>query len=946
MYKKFIISLYNTISNRAKNLRPIFLFILFIFFFHISFAQYYTNGVDNSNIKWRQIKTKEFKIIYPDFYETKAHEFASILNYIQPQVSKSLKTNPPYTPFILHTNTAYSNGMSIWAPKRIELWTSNPVNSEYAFDWMGHLAIHEWRHTSQIYALNKGFTKFFTTLFGEHILGGVTGLYLPYWFLEGDAVVAETSMSPSARGHSAEFKMYLKAQILDNKKYSFDKAKQGSMKDFVADRYIFGYHMVSYGRYRYGKDIWGEMLNTLGKDLWRLRNLSKGDSIKVNQEKLYNDMYDYLHKEWAREDSLYNSIQKSYTPNKISKENKRYTNYYYPQTKKGNKVFTIKTDNFSRKKLISLSNKKEKKIIEANNFMDNYFFTQDSMIVWSEYRDNHRWENESYSDVFEYNLNNKKYNRITKKKRIYSPIYKPKDNGFILAIEEDSINNQSIIIIDKRENKIERINIFGEYSSLSSPIWNTKGDRIYYIKNGFRGKSIEEYNLEDKSFREIIPKSYKNIINLRFHNDRLYFLGSYDNTYQIYSVDSNSNILRHTHSRLSVLDHNYIGDSILISDYSSKGSELFMIPNLVIDTLRNISETMFLAKVITNQEGFVLDKDSIKDIAWVSKPYSKLKNLFLFHSWAPLYINSYSQDFGYGLSIFSQNLLSSSILETGLKYNNSNNKTSFFLNYNYSGLYPIININMDYGDRYNYFFDPLGKIVNSHWREMNLKTKITLPYSSRNNRWNRYFANSIEHNLIDINPIGAYPNNILSLNTIGFESKGQILRPMAKNDIRPRFGIFYNLTLSTSFEKRELLLSSYSLTAFLPGFLKNNSIEISLSNQRNSIDIYNFSNTIPLTRGYQWYSIERFTGLRTNYHLPILYPDLAIGRVFYIQRLMLTAFYDIGKYNSTYLSSFGGDINFRLNFLRIEQPLNIGYRLGYAIEGKYFFGNIIFSISI
>ncbi len=41
--------------------------------------------------------------------------------------------------------------------------------------------------------------------------------------------------------------MYLKAQILDNKKYSFDKAKQGSMKDFVADRYIFGYHMVSYG---------------------------------------------------------------------------------------------------------------------------------------------------------------------------------------------------------------------------------------------------------------------------------------------------------------------------------------------------------------------------------------------------------------------------------------------------------------------------------------------------------------------------------------------------------------------------------------------------------------------------------------------------------------------------------------------------------------------------
>ena len=128
--------------------------ILFISNTHLQ-AQYYNTGVENSSIKWRQINTQKFQIVYPDFYETKAQEFASVLDTLYGVLGKSLNTIPPKVPFLLHTNTAYYNGLSVWAPKRIELWTtSSPTN--YPYPWSWQLAIHEWRHAVQVYALKHG----------------------------------------------------------------------------------------------------------------------------------------------------------------------------------------------------------------------------------------------------------------------------------------------------------------------------------------------------------------------------------------------------------------------------------------------------------------------------------------------------------------------------------------------------------------------------------------------------------------------------------------------------------------------------------------------------------------------------------------------------------------------------------------------------------------------
>ena len=95
-------------------------------------------------------------------------------------------------------------------------------------------------------SLNRGFSKGMSFLLGEQFTGIVASLQ-PSWFLEGDAVFAESVLTQSGRGRTPSFQKQLKALIVDNKKqYNYDKILNGSFKDFVPDYYESGYQMVTW----------------------------------------------------------------------------------------------------------------------------------------------------------------------------------------------------------------------------------------------------------------------------------------------------------------------------------------------------------------------------------------------------------------------------------------------------------------------------------------------------------------------------------------------------------------------------------------------------------------------------------------------------------------------------------------------------------------------------
>ncbi|MDR0814517.1 MAG: hypothetical protein LBN37_02060, partial [Bacteroidales bacterium] len=217
------------------------------------YAQFYESGVNPPSVRWQQINTAHFRVIFPVDISHEGQYAANVLEYIYASEGKSLNHLPAKVPVVLHNRPAFSNGMVTWAPKRSEWYLTAPYNN-YAQNWLEQLALHEYRHVVQIDKLNQGFTKGLGYLIGQQAVG-VASAMTPYWYLEGDAVLTETALSNSGRGRNPAFEMPLRTIALSTGRHHYDKAAFGSYRHHVPNHYEWGYQMVAWTKKNYGMEV-------------------------------------------------------------------------------------------------------------------------------------------------------------------------------------------------------------------------------------------------------------------------------------------------------------------------------------------------------------------------------------------------------------------------------------------------------------------------------------------------------------------------------------------------------------------------------------------------------------------------------------------------------------------------------------------------------------------
>jgi hypothetical protein len=101
-----------------------FRLILFLLLFIISqgvLAQYYNTGQDPAALKWMQIKTDKFTLIYPKSYGQEGLKFAKSLDESLVKLSALFPEKKFRIPVVIHNYTTFSNGYVAWAPTRIEI---------------------------------------------------------------------------------------------------------------------------------------------------------------------------------------------------------------------------------------------------------------------------------------------------------------------------------------------------------------------------------------------------------------------------------------------------------------------------------------------------------------------------------------------------------------------------------------------------------------------------------------------------------------------------------------------------------------------------------------------------------------------------------------------------------------------------------------------------------
>lgn len=336
----------------------------------------------------------------------------------------------------------------------------------------------------------------------------------------------------------------------------------------------------------------------------------------------------------------------------------------------------------------------------------------------------------------------------------------------------------------------------------------------------------------------------------------------------------------------------------------------------------------------------MIDKDTTFEV----KKYNKFWHSFNFHSWAPLFVDIQSQELGWGLSIMSQNLLSTSVLSAGFNYR-MNDKNTLFAHYTYSALYSILDFTLNFKPR------DVGRDLDSNlvkylnFDEISIKSDITLPFT-----WvNRNFYNNLNlgfhYSLTNIfNNETRVP--ITLFNSMGYSLQFSNYASQASNDLYPRWGHITSAKYTRTLTSNYAYILSASSQIFLPGLWRNHSFAITVSFQRNTPDIYYFPNEVNFVRGMYTILPKKYYGLLLTYNFPIIYPDAGIKSVLYIKRLIARPFYNVGAYDREVFRSFGSDLVAKIHVFKITFPLDIGIRVGYVNEIQQTFSSFLFNISI
>src|SRR5215217_5767830 len=215
--------------------------LFFVLIFTWSRAQQFSGF--RPSAKWKQINTDTARIIFQSSSTLQAQRVATIIHRLAAQPHNALGNGLQKINIVLHKNTTVANGYVSLAPFRSEYYLipSSNIFELGNLPWNEYLAVHEYRHVQQYNNFNNGLTKVFNFILGQEGRALANGITIPQWFFEGDAVHAETSLTPQGRGRLPLFLSGYNSLWQEGKNYSLPKLLNGSLKNYVPNYYQLGY---------------------------------------------------------------------------------------------------------------------------------------------------------------------------------------------------------------------------------------------------------------------------------------------------------------------------------------------------------------------------------------------------------------------------------------------------------------------------------------------------------------------------------------------------------------------------------------------------------------------------------------------------------------------------------------------------------------------------------
>ncbi|TAE41071.1 MAG: hypothetical protein EAY66_01645 [Sphingobacteriales bacterium] len=888
-------------------------------------------------IKFNQINTKSFQIIYPEGLESEAQKVANTLNTIIADVSKSLNKQPHPISIILQNQGVISNAFVSMAPRRSEFYTI--PGQEYDMqDWVNSLCVHELRHVVQFDKIAGYLGK---PLFEELKLA-LFGISLPPWYFEGDAVGIETVLTQAGRGRQPDFEMVLRSNILSNKKYSYSKNYLGSIKNFTPGYYPLGYFMVTKMRRDFGADILDKTLSRMAKFPIRFYNFSSSFK-KISG---YNTQQLYV-KTMAEIDSLWQQQYKknkplTYTP--LNPQTITPTNYLLPFLLANQSILCLKNSKIITPILTLISPKgKQKHLLRIGYQTEPNLHYANNMVVWDEYRSDKRFHQRSFNVINTYNINTQKYTQLTFKTRLFSPALSANAKT-IVAVKVSTQNKFALVELDAISGK--QINEYPNPQNfvLQFPRFDDLTQQIVVSAVSDKGKTLLLYNRADKTMQQILPWTGALIARPFFYKNEIIYKAHYNGIDNLYSVNLVSHKIKQlSNAQFGAFNGDISQDKLLFNDYQYNGYNIVAMP---IDSVYAKADTVFsnnfveYFKPLLSQESNNNVLKNLPQTVYEPKPYKEISHLFYFHSIRPVSSNNNFFDSSIlGFNILSNNKLGTMAFKVGYQYNQAIQKSQYNASFTYAKYYPVITFNYQNRPLMGYAKTNSG-VVPFYWRENYSQLNIQLPYTS--NWLNQKLSMKLE---AGTSYTQRYQISLKGTNLpmeikfpLDYQYTFALNQSRSPRDLAPRFGQNFSVGYShLPFHTQKGTILFMRSQFYFPGLLANHSLQASF-NMQNASGIYRNNIDIPRASGFA--NIDAIGKIKNtlllDYRFPIAYPDWQLGPLAYIKQVkggVFTDFENLG--NSKALRTYGLELRADMNLLRFYLPnFDVGGRLIFPVNNR------------
>lgn len=900
-------------------------------------AQYYSWGVDPSSYRWRQMKTEEYRVVYPDTAENIANRMMCYLDAVQDDIAYGYRYPQMQIPFVVHPANSLSNGMVMWMPRRVE-FLSTPEIRGYSMPWIKQLIAHEYRHAVQYNNLNRGVVKALSYILGQQS-STIGLLFMPLWMMEGDAVMTETEMSTFGRGLQPSFTLAYRAygSVADEYK-NFDKWFCGSYKDYIPNHYHIGYLLSRHGYQQYGTVMGNDFAELTSRrpwmvvsNTWVLKKLY-GSSIP----ELFYSTFRTLDEHWRS----IAEVEQTTVPIGV-KEPTSYTTYSHPLPLGNGRILFLKEtlDKPMAFVVVDEERGEERRIAYTGKVSTRPMLDECGRVWWTEYRRSALFAEKVTSTLCYMDVERGVPRSVNKRVNVLYPT--PMRGANMAWVEYTSDGRYAVV--KTAEGVGCRTDL--EYGSeIHGMAWDNTTNALYVIITDDHGMYIARVD-DSEGVVAITRAAYTTLSDLVAKDGCLYYgsIASGRDELHMYNLSSGQEY-RLSSSRYGSFHPMPIDSGYVVAtSYDRRG---YMPVRQCVSDAVEVEYASHPPKMLLPEmrPWSVVNLDTVRfDVAaeqevrkrTPAKRFSRIGNAFNVHSWAPASYDPYaiseesSIAFNLGATVMTQNILSTlegfatwgwnckegSVFKGTLRYKGLG--ANFWVNGTYGGKQQIYNVaihNPESGELECPEEPELG-------RYYSVGAGATLPILMQRGYHISQFAASASWNfsngmVANVDELIFKNGKVTNIKTIGYSEGVHLLNlgvsfqdyvQLAHRDFLPPWGVALaaNCGLNPASDDFGYLVVLYG-KLYTPGFAKHHSLSLAAAYQTSiggfQSDLveshlkYKASRLIP--RGYTTNDVENnnYVAAALNYHAPIWYPDGGIRGVVYFKRLRLNVGVDYASF--------------------------------------------------